>query len=89
MPKRRSDRVIALFSDGLRRARVRAGLTQEEASYRLGCDRSVWSLFENARRDPRLTTAERAAQAVGASIRDVLKAPAPQAGTRNTRRKRS
>lgn len=40
------------FKISLRAARVNAGLTQEEASERIGCARSTLNAYENGRSHP-------------------------------------
>lgn len=64
--------VLRAFAQALRMARLKAGLTQEEAAHMMGAERHYWSNLENARRNITLMTAERAARAVGTTLRKLL-----------------
>ncbi|GAA5056521.1 helix-turn-helix domain-containing protein [Streptomyces similanensis] len=57
--------------DRLRRARGRAGLTQQVLAERAGIDKQAISLIENAHSSPRLDTLWRIARALGEPI-DVI-----------------
>jgi transcriptional regulator with XRE-family HTH domain len=57
----------------LRRARKRAGLTQEEVAERSGVHATEVSRIEAGKRDPRISTMERLAEAVEVSPSDLLR----------------
>ena len=60
------------LGESLRRARERLGITQEEVSYRSGVHATEVSRIEAGKRDPRVSTLERLAQAVEVSPSDLL-----------------
>jgi transcriptional regulator with XRE-family HTH domain len=53
------------FAANLRRARTRAGISQEELGYRCDLHRTEISLLERAGREPRLATIVKLAGALG------------------------
>jgi transcriptional regulator with XRE-family HTH domain len=53
------------FAANLRRARTRAGISQEELGYRCDLHRTEISLLERAGREPRLATLVKLAGALG------------------------
>jgi transcriptional regulator with XRE-family HTH domain len=57
----------------LRRARKQAGLTQEEVAGRSGVHATEVSRIERGKRDPRVSTVERLAEAVEVSPSDLLR----------------
>jgi transcriptional regulator with XRE-family HTH domain len=57
----------------LRRARERAGLTQEEVAERSGVHATEVSRIEAGKRDPRISTMERLAEAVEVPPGDLLR----------------
>jgi transcriptional regulator with XRE-family HTH domain len=57
----------------LRRARERAGLTQEEVAERSGVHATEVSRMEANKRDPRVSTLKRLAEAVEVSPGDLLR----------------
>jgi len=57
----------------LRRARERLGLTQEEVGRRSGVHPTEVSRIEAGKRDPRVSTVERLAQAVEMSLSELLR----------------
>jgi transcriptional regulator with XRE-family HTH domain len=57
----------------LLRARKRAGLTQEEVAERSGVHATEVSRIEAGKRDPRISTMERLAEAVEVSPSDLLR----------------
>lgn len=73
--------VVALFGAALRRARLRAGMTQEEAAFRMRTELVYQLYLEHGRRNVTLVTAQRAARAVGSSLASLL------AGTKKRRRR--
>lgn len=56
----------------LRRIRLQAKLSQEELADRAGIDRTYMSGLERGLRNPSLLVMERIAQALGASIADLV-----------------
>jgi transcriptional regulator with XRE-family HTH domain len=65
--------VVGHLGKNLRRARDRLGLTQEEVAGRSGVHATEVSRIEAGKRDPRVTTVERLAKAVGVSPSDLLR----------------
>jgi transcriptional regulator with XRE-family HTH domain len=61
------------FGRNLRRARERAGLTQEEVAERSGVHATEVSRMEANKRDPRISTLQRLAKAVEVSPSDLLR----------------
>jgi transcriptional regulator with XRE-family HTH domain len=57
----------------VRRAREAAGLTQEGVASRCGVHATEVSRIEAGKRDPRVTTVERLAKALGVSASDLLR----------------
>jgi transcriptional regulator with XRE-family HTH domain len=57
----------------LRRIRERAGLTQEEVAERSGVHATEVSRIERGKRDPRVSTVERLARALGVPPSDPLR----------------
>lgn len=68
---RRGD-VRRALGKNLRRARERAGLTQEAVAERSGVHPTEVSRIESGKRDPRISTVEALAEAVGVSVGDLL-----------------
>jgi transcriptional regulator with XRE-family HTH domain len=56
----------------LRRARNQLGLTQEEVAERSGVHATEVSRIEGGKRDPKVSTVERLAKAVGVTSGDLL-----------------
>jgi transcriptional regulator with XRE-family HTH domain len=65
--------VPGVLGRNLRRARKRAGLTQEEVAERSGVHATEVSRIEAGKRDPRISTMERLAEAVEVSPSDLLR----------------
>lgn len=61
------------FAKNLRRAREKAGLSQEALGDRCGLHRTEISFLERAQREPRLSTIVKLAKALGIPARDLLK----------------
>lgn len=61
------------FARNLRRAREKAGLSQEALGDKAGMHRTEVSFLERAQREPRLSTIVKLAKALGISPRDLLK----------------
>jgi len=61
------------LGENLRRARERLGITQEEAGHRSGVHPTEVSRIEAGKRDPRISTLERLAKAVGVPPSDLLR----------------
>jgi transcriptional regulator with XRE-family HTH domain len=61
-----------MFGKRLRRARKRAGLTQEELAHRAGCDQTLISFYETGRHAPRLETFAALCQVLGVSADHLL-----------------
>jgi transcriptional regulator with XRE-family HTH domain len=61
------------FGKNLHRARKRAGLTQEEVAERSGVHATEVSRMEANKRDPRISTLKRLAEAVEVSPSDLLR----------------
>lgn len=64
--------ILRVFGLGLRAERLRKGKTQQEAADAMGTDRVSWSLMENGHRNITLDTAERASEAVGLDLLELL-----------------
>jgi transcriptional regulator with XRE-family HTH domain len=62
-----------VFAANLRRARERAGISQEELGDRCGLHRTEISFLERAQREPRLSTIVKLAKALGIKPADLLK----------------
>ena len=56
----------------LRKARLKADLTQEELAFRAGLDRSYISLLEHDRKSPTVTVLFRLCDALGVSAAKVI-----------------
>lgn len=61
------------FAKNLRKARERAGLSQEALGERCGLHRTEISFLERAQREPRLSTIVKLAKALGVKPSDLLK----------------
>ena len=61
------------FAKNLRRAREKAGLSQEALGDRCGLHRTEISFLERAQREPRLSTIVKLAKALGVKPSDLLK----------------
>jgi transcriptional regulator with XRE-family HTH domain len=61
------------LGENLRRARQHLGMTQEEVGHRSGVHPTEVSRIEAGKRDPRVSTVERLAKAVGISPSDLLR----------------
>lgn len=61
------------LGENLRRARERLGLTQEEVGHWSGVHPTEVSRIEAGKRDPRVSTLERLAKAIGVSPSDLLR----------------
>lgn len=61
------------FARNLRRAREKAGLSQEALADKAGMHRNAIALLEAGKREPRLSTIARLAKALGIPTRDLLK----------------
>jgi len=61
------------LGENLRRARERLGITQEEVGHRSGVHPTEVSRIEAGKRDPRISTLERLAKAVGVPPSDLLR----------------
>ena len=57
-----ANEVAVAFGQVLRRARIRAGLSQEELAHRCGRHRTLMSMLERGVRQPSLTTVFRLAR---------------------------
>ena len=64
--------IAGQFGENLRRARKRAGLSQEEAGIRASLHRTEIGLLERGERTPRIDTAIKLAGAVGVPIGELL-----------------
>jgi transcriptional regulator with XRE-family HTH domain len=64
---------VGSLGKNLRRARERLKLTQEEVGHRSGVHPTEVSRIEGGKRDPRVSTLERLAKAVGVSPSDLLR----------------
>jgi len=60
------------FRENLRAARIAAGLSQTEAANACGARQTTWSRIENGHVWPSIENAERYAQAVGTTLKDLL-----------------
>ena len=60
------------FADKLKAARLKAKLTQVEASERAGIPQSLWSTYETGVKLPKMTTAEKLAAAVNTELRRLV-----------------
>lgn len=67
-----SPEVATQIGRNLARCRKRAGLTQEELSYRAGLHRTEIGLLERGERTPRADTIVKLAAAVSASVGDLF-----------------
>jgi transcriptional regulator with XRE-family HTH domain/predicted transcriptional regulator len=63
---------LALLGQRVRHFRVRAGLTLDQLGASVSVAASQLSLIENGRREPRLSTLTRIAEAVGVEVRELL-----------------
>lgn len=63
----------AAFARNLRRAREKAGLSQEALAERAGMHRDAVALLETGKRDPRVSTVVKLAKALGMPAGDLLK----------------
>lgn len=63
----------AAFARNLRAAREKAGLSQEALAERAGMHRNAVALLETGKRDPRVSTVAKLAQALGIPASDLLK----------------
>lgn len=61
------------FGENLRRAREDLGLTQEQVGHRSGVHPTEVSRIEAGKRDPRVSTLERLAKAVGVPPSELLR----------------
>ena len=61
------------FARNLRRARDRAGLSQEALAERSGMHRNAIALLEAGKRDPRVSTVGKLAKGLAIPARDLLK----------------
>ncbi len=66
------EEIVRRFGENLKRARRRAGLSQEEAAVRASLHRTEIGLLERAERTPRIDTAVKLAGAVGVPIGELL-----------------
>lgn len=66
------EEIAQRFGENVRRARRRAGLSQEEAAVRASLHRTEIGLLERAERTPRIDTAVKLAGAVGVPIAELL-----------------
>lgn len=66
------EEIAQRFGENVRRARRRAGLSQEEAAVRASLHRTEIGLLERAERTPRIDTAVKLAGAVGVPIGELL-----------------
>jgi transcriptional regulator with XRE-family HTH domain len=73
MPARTIPRVGGNLGRNLRHARDRLGLTQEQVAERSGVHATEVSRIEAGKRDPRISTMERLAKAVGIPPSDLLR----------------
>lgn len=71
-PARTIPGVCGDLGRNLRRARLRLELTQEEVAERSGVHATEVSRIEAGKRDPRVSTVERLAKAVGLKAGDLL-----------------
>ncbi|MGO4669758.1 helix-turn-helix domain-containing protein [Bosea sp. 2YAB26] len=60
------------FGKNMRRARIAAGLSQDEIAVRMGVEQTYVSGLERGVRNPTLTTLERAAIALNVKLRELL-----------------
>jgi transcriptional regulator with XRE-family HTH domain len=70
------------FAANLRRARTRAGISQEELGYRCDLHRTEISLLERAGREPRLATIVKLAGALGTGASELCEGISWQAESR-------
>lgn len=61
------------FARNLRRAREKAGLSQETVAERAGMHRNAVALLETGKRDPKVSTVVKLAKALGTNASDLLK----------------
>jgi len=61
------------FAQILRRARVRAGITQQELAHRMGTSQSAISWIESGKRELLISTVLRFAEALGKEARLTLR----------------
>jgi len=66
------EEIAQRFGENVRRARRRAGLSQEEAAVRASLHRTEIGLLERAERTPRIDTAVKLAGAVGVPVGELL-----------------
>lgn len=64
--------VLVSFAENLRRRRKELGLSQEQLGTRANIQMADISRYETGRRDPRITTVARLAQALEVPIADLL-----------------
>jgi transcriptional regulator with XRE-family HTH domain len=64
---------VGHLGENLRRAREGLGLTQEEVGHRSGVHPTEVSRIEAGKRDPRVSTVERLAKAIGVPASDLLR----------------
>ena len=60
------------FGDAVRKARTKAGLTQEDLADKSGLDRSYIGGVERGERNPTLTVIEKIAEGLGISVADLF-----------------
>jgi transcriptional regulator with XRE-family HTH domain len=60
------------FGKRLRKARLQAGLTQEQAAHKAGLHQPGWATYEAGHVLPYMDTAERLAHAVGVELKDLV-----------------
>ena len=63
---------LKAFGAHVRAARMKAGLTQQDAAIRARMEQRTWSLMENGRRAITLRTLPRVAEAIGVSARELM-----------------
>lgn len=66
------EEIVRRFGENLKRARMQAGLSQEEAAVRASLHRTEIGLLERAERTPRIDTTVKLAGAVGVSIAELF-----------------
>ncbi len=71
--RRTDDAAVGSLGSNLRDARERLGLTQEEVADRSGVHPTEVSRIEAGKRDPRVSTVERLAQALGVKAGELLR----------------
>ncbi|AHI52424.1 helix-turn-helix domain-containing protein [Spiroplasma culicicola] len=65
--------VVAIFSQNMKEFRVKAGLTQEELSFRAGLHRNYISDTERGRRNVSLKAVEKIAEGLGVEVCELFK----------------